>query len=241
MNRIVICGDTHGVLDTIKISNFQETDQKLDKNDYLIICGDAGIVWEYETLKESVDYFESFGTNILFVDGNHENFDILNSFPISIWNGGKVHKISDRIYHLMRGQVFNISGTTFLTIGGADSTDKEIRTESLNWWKEESFSYQDYEEAYNNLKQSDFKIDYVISHSPNNELLQKLYNLFTCCGESVPYFLQKKITPSQTSNILQDIKAKITFKKWFCGHLHIDENIEKYKILYSYLYEIPKE
>ena len=43
MNRIVICGDTHGVLDTIKISNFQETDQ----NDYLIICGDAGIVWEY--------------------------------------------------------------------------------------------------------------------------------------------------------------------------------------------------
>ena len=141
----------------------------------------------------------------------------------------------------MRGQVFNISGTTFLTIGGADSTDKEIRTESLNWWKEESFSYQDYEEAYNNLKQYDFKIDYVISHSPNNELLQKLYNLFTCCGESVPYFLQKKITPSQTSNILQDIKAKITFKKWFCGHLHIDENIEKYKILYSYLYEIPKE
>ena len=238
MNRIVICGDTHGVLDTVKILNFQESSQKLDESDYLIICGDAGIVWEYETLKESIDYFEGFGTNILFVDGNHENFDVLNSYHISIWNGGKVHKLSDKIYHLMRGQVFNIFGKTFLTLGGADSTDKEIRTEGLNWWKEESFDYKDFEEAFVNLQKHNFKVDYVISHSPNDELIYKLYDLLTCCGESIPYYLQKKLQHSQTSNILQDIKEKITFKKWFCGHLHIDENIEKYMIFYSYLYEL---
>ena len=241
MNRIVICGDTHGVLDTVKILNFQESNQKLDESDYLIICGDAGIVWEYETLKESIDYFEGFGTNILFVDGNHENFNILNSYPISIWNGGKVHKLSNRIYHLMRGQVFNIFGKTFLAIGGADSTDKEIRTSGVNWWKEECFSFDDFKETCNNLKQHDFKVNYVISHSPTSELINKLYEIFTCCGESVPYYLRKKLNNTHTSNILQDVKEKITFKKWFCGHLHIDENIEKCKILYSYLYEIPKE
>lgn len=238
MSRIVICGDTHGVLDTLKISNFQESDQRLDENDYLIICGDAGVVWESETLKESIEYFESFGTNILFVDGNHENFDILNSYPVSTWSGGKIHKISNRIYHLMRGQVFCIAGKTFLTLGGADSTDKEIRTEGLNWWKEESFDYVDFEEAYNNLKLYNYKVDYVISHAPNNELLQKVYEIFTCCGESVPYYLINKINQTQTSNYLQEIQEKITFKKWFCGHLHIDEKIENYMILYSYLYEL---
>ena len=86
-----------------------------------------------------------------------------------------------------------------------------------------------------------FKVDFVISHSPNNELLQKLYDLLTCCGESVPYYLEKKLNQTHTSNILQEIKERISFKKWFCGHLHIDENLEKYKILYSYLYEIQKE
>lgn len=238
MNRVVVCGDTHGVLDTLKISNFQESSQRLDDGDYLVICGDAGIVWDKETLAESISYFESFGTNILFVDGNHENFDMLNSYKTTVWNGGKVHKISDKIYHLKRGQVFNIAGKTFLTLGGADSTDKELRTQGLNWWREESFDYDDFEEAYLNLQKYDFKVDYVISHSPNNELLQKVYEQLTCCGESVPYYLQKKLKQTQTSNILQDVKEKITFKKWFCGHLHIDENIEKYTILYSYLYEI---
>ncbi|MBO5884169.1 MAG: metallophosphoesterase [Clostridia bacterium] len=236
--RICLSGDTHGVLDTLKIASFQESNKKLDENDYLIICGDAGIVWEKETIKESIDYFESFGTNILFVDGNHENFDILNSYPVTIWNGGKVHKISDKIFHLMRGQVFKIAGKTFLTLGGADSTDKQSRTKGLNWWKEESFGYDDFEEAYLNLQRYDFKVDYVISHSPNNELLQKVYEQLTCCGESVPYYLQKKLKQTQTSNILQDIKQKLKFKKWFCGHLHIDENIDEYMILYSYLYEI---
>ena len=114
--RVYVTGDTHGLLDTYKILKFQEKENKLDYDDYLIICGDAGIVWDNETLKDSIDYYENLGTNILFVDGNHENFDILNSFPISIWNGGKVHKISDRIFHLMRGQVFNIFGKTFLII-----------------------------------------------------------------------------------------------------------------------------
>jgi hypothetical protein len=38
----------------------------------------------------------SFST--LFVDGNHENFNLLTSYPIAKWCGGRVHKLNDSVY-----------------------------------------------------------------------------------------------------------------------------------------------
>lgn len=238
MNRIVLTGDTHGILETGKILRYQESLQKLDESDYLIICGDAGIVWDEDTLKDCIDYYSSFGTNILFVDGNHENFDLLKTFKVETWNGGKVHKLADNVIHLMRGQVFELCGKKILTLGGADSTDKEDRVEHISWWKDETFDTMDMVEALENLKKNNDNVDYVISHAPTNECLDLLYKLFTQCGESVPYYLGKKLKYSTSSSNLQEIKDKITFKKWFCGHIHIDETVGKYRVLYSDFEEI---
>lgn len=33
---------------------------------------------------------------------SRENFNLLNSYPITKWCGGKVHKLNDSVYHLMR-------------------------------------------------------------------------------------------------------------------------------------------
>lgn len=44
----------------------------------------------------------------LLIDRNHENYDILNLYSVSIWNSGKVHRIRKNVFHLMRGRVFNI-------------------------------------------------------------------------------------------------------------------------------------
>ena len=74
---------------------------------------------------------------ILFIDGNHENFNALNSYPVEEWNGGKVHRIRKNILHLMRGQVFTIEGKTFFTMGGAYSIDKHLRKEGYSWWSDE--------------------------------------------------------------------------------------------------------
>ena len=73
----------------------------------------------------------------LFVDGNHENFEQLNSYGVDIWNGGKVHFVESKIIHLMRGQVFDIDGTRFFTFGGAHSIDKNLRAEGITWFPEE--------------------------------------------------------------------------------------------------------
>lgn len=48
---------------------------------------------------------------ILWVQGNHENYDMIEEYPIEEWNGGKVRHIArDKIILLGRGQVFNIEG-----------------------------------------------------------------------------------------------------------------------------------
>ena len=80
-------------------------------HDLLIILGDVGLkLQNTEENEQFTQYFLSAKCPIAPVDGNHENFDFLYSFPVEDWNGGKVHKITDNIVHLMRGHVFWLEG-----------------------------------------------------------------------------------------------------------------------------------
>ena len=124
---IYITGDTHGEFGLrFNTTNFYEQN-KMTKNDFLIICGDFGGIWDvgWESKREKhwLDWFEERSYTLLFIDGNHENFDRLNGYKEKEWNGGKVHEIRPHILHLMRGQVFEISGKTLFTFGGASSHD----------------------------------------------------------------------------------------------------------------------
>lgn len=101
----------------------------MTKEDYVIICGDFGGVWNKEVEnkeeKHLLDWLEGKPFTTLFVDGNHENFDRLYSYPVELWHGGKVHKIRPSVIHLMRGQIYEIDGKSFFTFGGASSHDIE--------------------------------------------------------------------------------------------------------------------
>lgn len=138
---IFITGDTHGNIDFAKLKIFADKNQNLTRNDYMIIAGDFGAVWNKDTLERDLKPYIELPLTVLFFDGNHENFEILNSLPIEEWHGGKIHKIKPNIFHLMRGQIFNIEGKMFFTFGGATSIDKLYRTEYLSWWRQELPSY----------------------------------------------------------------------------------------------------
>ena len=109
---IVITGDTHGTFDIGKVVRyFNEHEDEYTRDDYLIICGDVGICGfsaAYEANTRAV--FRSLPVTTLFIDGNHENFEQLNSYAVEQWNGGKVHIIEDNMIYLMRGQIFTIDG-----------------------------------------------------------------------------------------------------------------------------------
>lgn len=116
---IYISGDTHGIWDVNKLKELNAT-----KDDYIIICGDCGVLWDKKSAPKVIELYESFGATVLFVDGNHENFDMLKALPIVEILGGRAHKVSDRIYHLMRGEVFDIGGKKILALGAQSRTIK---------------------------------------------------------------------------------------------------------------------
>ena len=123
---IYITGDCHGNFERFNPSIFPEQNE-MTKEDYVIICGDFGGVWnrDEESKEETMvlDWLDSRPFTTLFVCGNHENFDRLYQYPIEEWHGGKVHKIRESVLHLMRGQVFEIAEKKIFSFGGASSHD----------------------------------------------------------------------------------------------------------------------
>lgn len=55
----------------------------------------------------------------LWIDGNHENFDLLKKQKITKWHGGNIQRIQPSVIHLMRGQIYELEGLKIFTFGGA--------------------------------------------------------------------------------------------------------------------------
>lgn len=122
---IYITGDIHADPRRFSTDGFPEQ-KSMTKNDYVIICGDFGLLWDQPQSsreKHAIDWLSQKPFTTLFVDGNHENFDRLNALPVEEWHGGKVHRISDSIFHLIRGEMFDLDGISVFAFGGARSHD----------------------------------------------------------------------------------------------------------------------
>lgn len=246
---VLVTGDLHGDMTRI----LSDSDgPKIPDNSYLIVCGDCGLLWLERISEYSIREIERENFTLLFVDGNHENFDMLNRYPITQWNGGKVHKIGKNIIHLMRGQVFNIEDKKIFTFGGAKSIDTTggilersdpefytkvkiafgkrlpFRVNHESWWKEEIPNNEELEEALKNIENTGGEVDYVITHAlPTSELnhlraVQRLSKI-----EDI------------TTEYLETIKSKLKYKKWFCGHYHTDYVLnDKHIVMYESIREL---
>lgn len=234
MSKIFITGDTHYDIDInkLRLKSFQDKTgvdpRTLTKDDYVIVCGDFGILWFLNTERtvsgdKMIKWYNSLPWTTLFIDGNHENFDALNALPVEKWHGGNVHKISDSIIHLMRGQVFDIDGKTFFTMGGATSVDKFARMPHVSWWPQELPSHEEYETALNTLEAHNYSVDYVLTH---------------CCAATYQRELihGNDMVTDDLNEFLRHIEfdLKLRFKKWFFGHYHTDRQIDpKHICLYN--------
>ena len=225
---IFVTGDTHIPIDIHKLNtgNFPQQ-RELSKADYVIICGDFGGVWSfpdskyYKEDKYWLDWLTTRNFTTLFVDGNHENFTVLNSYPIVDGWGGKVGKITDTVYHLMRGEVYDIDGLKFFCFGGATSADKYRRKEGLSWWPEEIASKEEMEYGISNLEKHNNTVDYIITHCCSTEI-QKAY---------LPYSNQDAMT--QYFNF---IEHNVNFKHWYFGHYHLDRRFDdKHTCMYNFV------
>ena len=238
MPRLFVTGDTHGDIDWHKLNSRNFPEQKsLTKDDYVIVLGDFGAVWGLDrTDRYLQDNYSKRNFTTLFIDGNHENHDALDSMPVTTWNGGKIHKVTDSVFHLMRGQVFELCGKKLFTMGGARSSDIKYRKEGVSWWPREMPSQEEYDRCTANLERVGWSVDYVFTHEvPYNVMVDALdWN-----------YLVKRRDPDQSelSGYLQwvdDQLDKERLKMWYAGHHHVDRPVmdEKHCVLYQQIVEL---
>lgn len=220
-NMIYITGDTHADIDIGKLSTKRFPEQKmLTKNDFLIICGDFGLVWD-GSAREIYwqDWLTSKNYTTLWIDGNHENFDILYEFPLVERFGGNIREIAQDIYHLDRGQVLTIDGRKIFVMGGARSHDREHRVEHISWWEQEMPTAEEMNRAIDTLDANDWEVDYVITHCAPKSVQQEICSWY----ENDPLV-----------SFLERVRTDLKFKRWYFGHYHIDRTFgEQFEALYN--------
>ena len=237
---IYLTGDTHAEFNRFFRKTFDAAE-----TDYVIICGDFGGVWDESSYQKYwLDWLGAKPWTTLFVDGNHENYDLLDSFPVSQWHGGKVHFIRPNVIHLMRGQVFVIDGLRFFVMGGASSHDVSsgilepddpdfyekrrrldraralYRVNHLSWWKEELPSEEEYAEGLKNLAAVGNRVDVILSHCAPSSIQDIL---------SGGFYQKDALT-----DYLDQIREQCSFRHWFFGHYHDNRDVgQQFTLLYE--------
>ena len=238
---IFVTGDCHGNFERFKPKYFPEQAQ-MTKRDIVICAGDFGGVWFGDGRDEAaLDWLESLPFTLAFVCGNHENYDALERYPVKDWHGGKVHRIRSHVLHLMRGQVFELEGYHFFTMGGAKSHDTEdgilepgapdferkllmlqrkprarYRINHISWWAQEMPSEEEYAEARKNLAKLDWAVDYVITH---------------CAPTSIALMENRHNEADPLTDFLQEVKERAHYHYWLFGHYHDNRAIDEKHIL----------
>lgn len=218
---IYITGDCHR-----DFSRFESLRNRRDIR-YMIICGDFGGLWYGQDAdvenNKVLQQLAVYPWTTLFVDGNHENFSLLNSFQISPWCGGSVHQIvPNKVIHLMRGQIYLLENKHIFTMGGASSVDKLQRIENISWWREELPNYAECHQALNNLDNFNFSVDYIVSHEAPHFLLSEVLE-----GKQI-------FEANSLSKFLTQIATSVRYKNWYFGHYHQNKD---YSANCSCLYE----
>lgn len=201
---IYITGDVHG-----DIKDFESRDiSKLKKDDVLIITGDFGFIWDNSKPELKVrKKLSKKKFRILFVEGVHENFELLNNFEECEIFGSKAKKIADNIYCLNKGEIYTIDNKQIFALGGG-AVDDIFENADPDPLKNPSLPTDDVlKYAVDNLQQNDKKVDLIITHE---------------APASVKRLIRRDSVVNDLNIFLDTLLHNVWYDKWYFGSLHTD-------------------
>jgi len=202
---VYVTGDIHG-----DIAVLRRKMRHLSRGDTLIICGDFGFVFSgCAKEKKLLEWIGKRKFNILFVDGVHDNLNLINTYSEQEWNGGMSRVISGNLRYLCRGHIFTIEDMRIFAFGGGEASS--IEQGAIEWWDKLLPDDKQVDEARRRLSGAENEVDYIITHRPSRKI--KLL-----------------LTGSETDiNLLDtffdEVRQSCRHKGWFFGSLHLDRFI----------------
>ena len=222
---IYITGDTHGNFQRIK--EFCQ-EQQTTTNDYLIILGDAGINYFGTPDNKLKEELTKIPITFLCVYGNHEERpeNIKTYQEINLFDGIMYQENNyPNLLFFKDSEIYTILNKKVLVIGGAFSVNKDLMIErGYKWFKDEQPSELIKKQTLNNLKENNYQVDYILSH--------------TCPYKYLPYEMfyvgvnQDKVDQS-TEKFLDLIEELTDYHKWYCGHFHTDKVVDKMNFMFE--------
>ena len=218
---VYLTGDTHGDIQRFKQGKLRW----LGKKDIVVVLGDFGFVWDgSKEEQKKLDWLRKRPYTLLFLDGAHENYDLLGQYPVEERFGGRVQALGGNVYHVCRGSVLELEGKKYLCFGGAESPDREEREPGVNWWKQEMPSDEEYDQARRNLDAVSWQVDYIITH---------------CAPTSIALMGSRHNEADRLTDFLQELQERAKYHYWLFGHYHDNRAIdEKHVLLWEQIVQV---
>lgn len=257
---VFITGDCDKDYSRFEIENFPQQ-REMTKDDYVIVCGNLGVAWygketpQYEQEEQDLDWLDNLPFTLLFIDGNCENFEELNKYPVKEWNGGRVHEIRPSVLHLIRGEVFELCGKKIFAFGGIDYSgwgDNSFKWDENGNWKKEAREYEEKEWGYNidfedrkaymepsevdienavrNLEKHNYEVDYMVTFSED----KIEYYTYVLCERGATLAACVIGRASNMLEALTELGEKTKCDRWFVGYHHMDiDTVRKIRYIYK--------
>lgn len=241
--KYFITGDKHRNFQYVK--DFCR-DMNTRKKDVLIILGDAGFNY-YEDERDDKLKSEISNLNItLFcIHGNKEKRpQNIGAYGIRSFCGGKVYYEPKypNIYFAIDGEIYNFEGKKYMVVGGAHSVDKMRCLEQHKpFWEDEMPDETTKAKVEQKLSAEGNKIYGMMTHTCPIEYLPT--EMFVSTRQNADIKRKPKKSKSKnffkpdidrsTEEWLSKLEKQLDYKVWYCGHYHIDKEIDKINMMYS--------
>lgn len=201
---IYVTGDIHGDYEAFSERRLS----RIKGGDKLIVTGDFGFVWDNskKELKNLVKLTRK-KFDILFVEGAHENFELLKKYDEADLYLGKAYKLAHNIYCLKRGEIYRIDGKTVFALGGGLAPYADNDGQSVSMPTDDELKF-----AVDNIQSLRRRVDLIITHE---------------APASVKKLIDRNATVNDLNIFLDTVLRNTEYGHWYFGSLHQDRDVSE--------------
>lgn len=164
---IALLGDIHGYAGTLR--NMAKLAAKKGAS-VMIQVGDFGV---YEgTLANLIDAARQSPIPIYFIDGNHEDYRIIASWPKDEGFGDGLVHLGEKLTYVPRGMVLELDGRRVGFLGGAGSIDYAYQKQGITWFEVE----EQIKDIEVDLLVQQGPVDILVTHTPPRDFIDRHFD-----------------------------------------------------------------